>query len=226
MKDLNILYEDNHIIVVNKEAGVLVQGDSTGDEPLSDKVKAYIKKKYDKPGDVYLATIHRLDRPVSGVVLFARTSKAADRLSKQFQDRSVKKTYWALVSNRPPEDEDTLIHWIKKDTEKNRVHCYESDRRGGQRAELSYKLLGKVGQYYLVQVNPKTGRPHQIRAQLAKIGCTINGDLKYKDKIKNRNGSIHLHARQLEFMHPTKKEPVRITAKLPEDKFWQNFTQF
>ncbi|MEH0158124.1 RluA family pseudouridine synthase [Limibacter armeniacum] len=224
MKRLDIIYEDNHLIMVNKPSGVLVQGDSTGDEPLVEMVKKYIKDKYKKPGAVFLAPVHRIDRPVSGLVVFARTSKAAERMAKIFQDRKVKKTYWALVSNRPPEDEAKLINWLKKDPEKNRTHCYDSDRRGGKRAELDYKFLGKVGSHYLLEINPLTGRSHQIRAQLAKIGCTIKGDAKYGEKVRNKDGSINLHSRGIEFEHPVKKELLKVKAKLPKnDIIWQNF---
>lgn len=223
-----VIYEDNHLLVVDKEAGVLVQGDQTGDVPLSDMLKEYIKIKFKKPGAVYLATIHRIDRPVSGLVVFARTSKAAERLSKMFQERKVKKTYWALVANRPPADEDTLVNWLKKDHEKNRVHCYDTDRKGGQRAELSYKILGKMGGFYLLEINPVTGRPHQIRVQLAKMGCPIKGDLKYGDVKSNRNkdGRIHLHAKAIEFVHPVKKDLISFRTRVPNEGLWRNYNHF
>ncbi|PWJ36083.1 RluA family pseudouridine synthase [Sediminitomix flava] len=218
-----VIYEDNHLIIVNKESGILVQGDETGDMPLSEMVKEYIKEKYNKPGAVYLGVVHRIDRPVSGLVLFAKTSKALERMNKQFQERKVKKVYWALVDKRPEMEEETLVHWIKKNPEKNRVTVQQSDRRGGQRAELTYRIKAKVNKYYLLEVEPKTGRPHQIRAQLAAMGCPILGDLKYGSQKKIKGGRIYLHSRALGFIHPTRKDETLITARLPKDQRWSEY---
>ena len=220
---LDILYEDNHLITVNKPAGMLVQGDSTGDETLADKVKQYIKDKYNKPGAVFLGVVHRLDRPVSGAVVFARTSKALERMNLLFRDRQVQKTYWALVKNRPPQTQDTLVHWLKKDTQINKATAFNKELKGTKQAELSYKLVGRIADYYLLEVTPTTGRPHQIRVQLAKIGCPILGDLKYGAGKANKDGNIHLHSREVEFLHPVKKTTLRVTAKVPRDDVWQLF---
>jgi 23S rRNA pseudouridine1911/1915/1917 synthase len=220
----DILFEDNHLLVVNKPNGLLVQGDRTGDETLSDAVKEYIARKYKKPGDVFLGVVHRLDRPVSGVVIFTRTSKALERMNKLFHDREIKKTYWALVKNRPPQVEDELVHWIRKNTKINKALASDSDSKGGQKAILTYRLVARLSEYYLLEVKPETGRPHQIRVQLAKIGCPISGDVKYGSDKANRDASIHLHARSVEFIHPVKKEPVRLTAGIPsDDQIWQMF---
>ncbi len=223
-KSIEILFEDNHIIAVNKPSGLLVQGDKTGDETLADLVKAYIKKTKDKPGDVYLGIVHRLDRPVSGVVLFAKTSKALVRLNKMFAERETKKIYWAVVTKRPQDESGTLVHWLRKDEEKNRSKAFNNETRHTKYAELDYKMLRGSDRYTLLEVNPKTGRHHQIRVQLSKIGCSIKGDLKYGAPRSNEDASIHLHARRLEFEHPVKKEPVAITASVPAmDNLWQEF---
>ncbi|MEO1050637.1 MAG: RluA family pseudouridine synthase [Bacteroidota bacterium] len=218
-----VLYEDNHLLVVNKIPGILVQGDSTGDETLADVCKLYIKQKYNKPGDVFLGVVHRLDRPVSGAIVFARTSKALERLNRQFQNRAVKKTYWALVEKNPPENEGKLVHWLVKDTAKNRTSAHNKEVRGSKRAELDYRLLGRIGDSYLLEITPITGRPHQIRTQLARIGCPIKGDVKYGFQKRNKDGSIYLHSRAIAFEHPTKKENMTLVADLPEDDFWRNF---
>ena len=221
---LDILYEDNHLIAVNKTGHDLVQGDETGDEPLAEKVKDYIKHKYNKPGEVYLGVVHRLDRPVSGVVLFARTSKALTRLNKMFQDHEVKKTYWAIVQNLPEEDEATLRHFMLKDSKKNKSHAFPKMRSGAKEGILSYKLMSSSARYHLLEVDLQTGRHHQIRAQLAKIGCPIRGDLKYGSPRSNPDGGISLHARRLRFIHPVKQEPVEIIAPVPvEDNLWREF---
>ncbi len=221
---MEILYEDNHIIAVNKAAGEIVQGDSTGDESLLDKVKLYVKKKYKKPGDVYLGLVHRIDRPVSGIVLFARTTKALVRLNKMLQDREIKKTYWALVNNLPDKDEDELRHYLLKNSEKNRSNAFHKLRSGAKLAILNYKLISRSTNYYLLEVNLQTGRHHQIRCQLAKIGCPIKGDLKYGFSRSNKDGSISLHARRVEFIHPVKKEPVVIVAPTPpKNPLWKEF---
>jgi 23S rRNA pseudouridine1911/1915/1917 synthase len=219
--DLQVLYEDNHLIAVNKRSGDIVQGDKTGDEPLSDRVKAYIKRKYDKPGDVYLGVVHRLDRPVSGVVLYARTSKAAARLSRMFQEREVDKTYWAVVRNRPAMEEDTLVLHLRKNERQNKSYPANEGAKGAKRCELHYRLNGVTDRYWLLEVEPITGRHHQIRAQLAAIGSPIKGDVKYGADRPNKDGSIHLHARSIHFQHPVKKESMTITAPLPEDNLWK-----
>ena len=220
---LSILYEDNHLLVINKNAGTLVQGDETGDKPLVEIGKEYIKEKYKKPGEVFLGVVHRLDRPVSGVVVFARTSKALERMNALFRNKETEKTYWALVANRPPHQEDRLIHWLVKDEKKNKTTAYKKENSQGQLSELSYKLISQKAGLYLLEVKPITGRPHQIRVQLASIGCPIVGDLKYGYESPNDDASICLHARQLKFIHPVKKEPVTISAQLPKSKSWKLF---
>ena len=225
MRSLDILYEDNHIIAVNKTNSDIVQGDQTGDEPLSEMVKQYIKEKYKKPGDVYLGVVHRLDRPVSGVVIFARTSKALVRLNKMFQEKSVKKTYWAIVKNLPPEEEAVLRHFISKNSEKNRANVFTQQRSGSKEAILHYRLMSRSSNYYLLEVDLQTGRHHQIRAQLAKIGCPIRGDLKYGYPRSIEGGGINLHARRIEFMHPVKEEKIVIEAKPPKNEaLWREFS--
>jgi 23S rRNA pseudouridine1911/1915/1917 synthase len=222
--NLEILYEDNHLIAVNKTGSDLVQGDDTGDEPLSDRVKAYIKKKYNKPGEVYLGVVHRLDRPVSGVVLFARTSKALGRMNKMFQEKEVKKTYWAVVKELPEEDEATLHHFILKDSKKNKSYAFPKMRSGAKEAILSYKMISSSASFHLLEVDLHTGRHHQIRCQLAKIGCPIRGDLKYGFSRSNPNGGITLHARKVRFNHPVTKEAIEIVAPVPSDeKLWKEF---
>lgn len=224
MRKPEILFEDNHIIAINKTNHDLVQGDQTGDEPLSDMVKAYIKEKYNKPGDVYLGVTHRLDRPVSGVVLFAKTSKALVRLNKMFLENEVKKTYWAIVKEQPKELEGTLIHHILRDSNKNKSYAFPKPKKGTKEAELDYRLISSTSNYHLLEVDLKTGRHHQIRCQLAKIGCSIKGDLKYGAPRSNKTGGISLHARRVEFIHPVKKEPVVIEAKPPtNDNLWREF---
>ncbi len=224
MKKLDILYEDNHIIAVNKSSSDIVQGDKTGDETLSDRVKAYIKKKYDKPGDVFLGVVHRLDRPVSGVVLFARTSKALSRLNKMFQEKTVKKTYWALVAELPEADSGRLKHYILKNSEKNKSYAFPKPRNGAKEAILNYRLVSGLKNYYMLEVDLETGRHHQIRCQLAKIGCPIRGDLKYGFPRSNKDGSISLHARKIEFVHPVKKEALTIIAPTPDsENLWKEF---
>lgn len=221
---LEVLYEDNHIIAVSKKAGDIVQGDKTEDEPLVDKVKAYIKKKYNKPGDVYLGIIHRLDRPVGGIVVFARTSKALTRMNKLFQDRKIKKTYWAVVEQLPKENEEVLIHYLKKNQEKNKSRSYDKEVKGSKKSELSYRLAGRSKNYFYVEVKPKTGRHHQIRVQLSHIGCPIKGDVKYGANRTNRDGSIHLLARSLEFIHPVSNKEMKLQAIPPKkDPLWAEF---
>ena len=222
-QELAVLFEDNHLIAINKQSGTLVQGDETGDEPLSETVKKFIKEKYGKPGAVFLGVVHRIDRPVSGVVVFARTSKSLERMNALFKNRETKKTYWALVGNKPAKAEDTLVHWLVKDEKKNKTTAYKREHPEGSRSELSYKIMGNQAGHYLLEVNPITGRPHQIRVQLASMGCPIVGDLKYGFKEPNPDGSICLHARELSFVHPVKNEPVTITAPLPKNEFWNRF---
>jgi 23S rRNA pseudouridine1911/1915/1917 synthase len=223
VSDLKIIYEDNHIIAVNKPSGMLVQGDKTGDETLGDVVKKYLKEKYQKPGDVYLGVTHRIDRPVSGVLLFARTSKALTRLNELFKSRDMKKTYWAIVQNRPAKEEDTLTHWLKKNEAKNMSKAFAKETDGALKCSLDYKLISSIDNYHLLEINPHTGRHHQIRVQLAAIGSPIKGDLKYGSKRSNKDGSISLHARKINFEHPVKKEPIEIIAEVPEDVVWRAF---
>ena len=222
-KSIEVLHEDNHLIAVNKPAGLLVQGDKTGDETLADLVKAYIKKTKNKPGDVYLGIVHRLDRPVSGVVLFAKTSKALVRLNKMFAERETKKVYWAVVTKRPEQEKGKLVHWLRKDQEKNRSKAFNNEAKYTKYAELNYKMLRASDRYTLLEVYPKTGRHHQIRVQLSKMGCSIKGDLKYGAPRNNQDASIHLHARRLELMHPVKKEQISISARVPKENLWQEF---
>jgi len=221
-----VIYEDNHLLIVNKSSGVLVQGDKTGDVPLLDLLKDYIKHKYQKPGDVFLGTVHRLDRPVSGLVVFARTSKALERMNELFKSKNIRKTYWAIVTSKPVQTEATLIHWLIKNEQKNVTTAYTREVPGSLRAELSYRLIGNSDNQYLLEVNPLTGRPHQIRVQLASIGCPITGDVKYGNAKANADGSICLHARKLEFIHPVKKELLACEATIPEKNFWHTFSKF
>ena len=216
---LEVLYEDNHLIAINKKSGDIVQGDKTGDAPLSDFVKAYIKKKYNKAGEVFLGTIHRLDRPTSGIVLYARTSKALTRMNEQFREKQVQKTYWAVVDNAPPNNSGTLDNYLQKNQKQNK--SYVTKNKVGKHVVLDYKLLKKLDNFYHLEIKPKTGRHHQIRTQLAHIGCIIKGDLKYGAKRSNKDASIHLLAQKLEFIHPVKKEPVTIVASAPKDSVWE-----
>ncbi|AUS06367.1 RluA family pseudouridine synthase [Pseudotamlana carrageenivorans] len=219
--NLQVLYEDNHIIVVNKRAGDIVQGDKTGDKPLSDVVKAYIKDKYNKPGNVYLGTVHRLDRPTTGLVIFAKTSKVLPRLNKLFISKDIQKTYWAVVKNQPPKTADTLTHWLVKNPKNNKSKAHNKDVTASKKAVLHYKVIKNLDRYFLLEINLETGRHHQIRSQLATIGCAIKGDLKYGFDRSNKDASIHLHAKHIEFIHPVKKEPITINAPLPDDVIWK-----
>lgn len=226
MNEAYVIHEDNHLIAVYKPAGTLVQGDATGDKTLADWVKRYIKRKYNKPGDVFLGIIHRLDRPVSGVVVFARTSKALTRMNEAFRDRKVDKTYWAVTKGHPENLEGTLVHFLLKDTTKNKTKAYlQLGRRTAKakRSELTYKTIGVLGDHTLLEVYPKTGRPHQIRVQLAHMGCIIKGDLKYGADSPNDDKSIYLHCHSLSFLHPVKKEPITISAKPPGLQMWKEF---
>lgn len=220
---MEVLYEDNHIIAVNKRVSDIVQGDKTGDEPLSEKVKSYIKKKYNKPGRVYLGVTHRLDRPVSGALLFAKTSKALGRLNEMFKHKEIKKKYWAVVKTKPPELEETLNHYLIKNQKKNKSFAYDKKVKDAKLATLTYKLIAEADNYYLLEVELHTGRHHQIRCQLAKIGCPIKGDLKYGFSRSNPDGGISLHARKIEFIHPVKKELIEVVAPTPDGSLWNCF---
>lgn len=217
---VQVLYEDNHLIAVNKRPTEIVQGDATGDEPLSDRVRAYLREKYHKPGDVYLGVVHRLDRPTSGALLYARTSKALGRMNALFREDQVQKTYWALVHERPPRDEDTLVHFLRRNPEQNKSYAYEKRTSGAKEASLTYKLLVSLERYHLLEIRMHTGRHHQIRAQLHAIGCHIKGDLKYGAPRSNPGAGIHLHARELSFHHPVAKRDVHIVADPPPDPLW------
>lgn len=219
-KNLQVLYEDNHLIAINKRPGDIVQGDKTGDAPLSEIVKEYIKEKYNKLGNVYLGVAHRLDRPTSGIVVFAKTSKALPRLNKLFAEKDAKKTYWAVVKNQPPKQSDTLTHWLKRNTKQNKSYAHTKEVSESKKAVLTYTVLKKLDNYFLLEIDLQTGRHHQIRAQLAAIGCIIKGDLKYGADRSNKDGSIHLHARYLSFVHPVKKELLQLTASPPNEAIW------
>ncbi len=220
---LTVLYEDNHLIAVKKLSGEIIQSDQTGDTTLAEKVKAYIKKKYKKPGEVFLGIIHRLDRPVGGVIIFARTSKALARMNELFREKKIKKEYWAIVEEKPPLEEEQLINWLKKNQDKNRSRAYEKEVKGSKKAILSYQLVGRSKNYFYLKINPLTGRHHQIRVQLSFIGCRIKGDVKYGAKRTNKDGGIHLFAKSLSFVHPIKKEPLTISANPPIDPLWNEF---
>ncbi|MBA6315850.1 RluA family pseudouridine synthase [Cellulophaga baltica] len=219
-KNLLVIYEDNHLIAINKRPGDIVQGDKTGDVPLSDVVKEYIKIKYNKPGNVYLGVAHRLDRPTSGIVVFAKTSKALPRLNKLFAEKDAKKTYWAVVKNQPPKQNDLLTHWLKRNTKQNKSYANTKEVPESKKAILSYSVAKKLDNYFLLEIDLHTGRHHQIRAQLTAIGCVIKGDLKYGADRSNKDGSIHLHARKLSFIHPVKKEAITIFAEPPNEPIW------
>ena len=220
---MTVVYEDNHIIIVNKTASEIVQGDKTGDVPLSETVKQYIKETYAKPGNVFLGVAHRLDRPVSGLVVFAKTSKALARLNDMFRGGEVKKTYWAIVKQCPPAEEGELVHYLVRNEKQNKSYAYDREVKGAKKAVLHYRLIGRSDNYYLLEVDLKTGRHHQIRCQLAKIGCPIKGDLKYGFPRSNPDGSICLHARTVSFIHPVSKKPVEVTAPLPDGNLWKAF---
>lgn len=220
---MNVLYEDNHVIVVNKESGEIVQGDKTGDVPLSDMLKAWLKEKYDKPGNVFLGVVHRLDRPVQGVVVFAKTSKALARLNDMFRKGEVHKTYWALTRQAPPKKEDTLTHWLVRNEKQNKSYAYDMVKPDAKKAVLTYRHLASSDRYHLMEVQLMTGRHHQIRSQLAKIGCPIKGDLKYGAQRSNPDGSISLLARRVEFVHPVSGQQIAVVAPLPKDSLWQSF---
>lgn len=220
--NLQILHEDNHIIVVNKRVGDIVQGDKTGDKPLSEIVKEYIKEKYNKPGEVFLGVVHRLDRPTTGIVVFAKTSKALERLNKMFRERETSKTYWAVVKNKPPKTEDNLIHFLKRNEKNNTSKAHLKEIPESKKASLDYKIIKELNNYFSLEINLHTGRHHQIRAQLQAIGCPIKGDLKYGFDRSNPDGGIHLHARKLAFIHPVSKEKIEIIAPTPSDSIWNS----
>ena len=218
-----VVYEDNHIIVVNKTSSEIVQGDKTGDTPLSEMVKQYLKEKYNKPGNVFIGVTHRLDRPVSGLVVFAKTSKALPRLNEMFRNGEVKKTYWAIVKECPKETEGELVHYLVRNEKQNKSYAYDKEVKNSKKAVLHYKLIGHSQNYYLLEVDLKTGRHHQIRCQLAKMGCPIKGDLKYGSPRSNPDGSICLHARRVRFVHPVSKQEIDVTAPVPEGNLWHSF---
>ncbi len=219
-----ILFEDNHLLVYNKLPGEIVQGDKSGDEPVSERIKQFLKSKYQKTGNVFLGTIHRIDRPVSGIVLFAKTSKALSRMNEMLKQKQIQKTYWAVVKNKPVNESGIIEGFLKKNEEKNKSYYFEKETKGALFSELSYMLLACSDNYHLVNVNPVTGRHHQIRVMLAHIGCPIKGDVKYGDKRSNRDGSIHLHAREVKFLHPVNKSAVHIIAPPPDEPLWNYFS--
>lgn len=218
--NLQVLHEDNHIIIINKRPGDIVQGDKTGDIPLSEVVKSYLKEKYNKPGNVYLGVVHRLDRPTSGIVIFAKTSKVLPRLNKLFQEKDVEKIYWAVVKNPPPKQKDTLIHFLKRNPKQNKSYAHIKEVPESKKAVLDYEILKNLKSYFLLKVRLHSGRHHQIRSQLSAIDSPIKGDLKYGFDRSNKNGSIHLHSREIKFIHPVKKEEIQIIAPLPPDPVW------
>ena len=220
---MTILYEDNHLIVVNKTCSEIVQGDKTGDTPLSEIIKQLLKEKYNKPGNVFTGVIHRVDRPVSGVVVFAKTSKALERMNELLRQGEVKKTYWAIVKKLPPENAGELVHYLVRNGKQNKSYAYDSEQKDSQKAVLSYKLISKSDNYFLLEIDLKTGRHHQIRCQLSKIGCPVRGDLKYGFDRSNKDGGISLHAREISFIHPVSKEQLTITAPVPDEKLWKEF---
>lgn len=221
----DVLYEDNHLLIVNKKAKDNVQGDKSGDLPLVEKVRSYIKEKYQKPGNVFCGLVHRLDRPVSGVLMFARTGKALQRMNKQFAENHPRKIYWAAVENEPEKPEGSLVHYLVRNEQQNKSYVYDDPRPNAKECRLKYRQLLKSKDYVLLEVELETGRHHQIRAQLAKIGCVIKGDLKYGAKRSNPDGSIHLHARRLTFIHPTSQEEIDVTAPVPRENLWEWFEQ-
>ena len=220
---MTVVYEDNHLIIVNKTASEIVQGDKTGDTPLSETVKQYIKEKYAKPGNVFLGVVYRLDRPVSGLVVFAKTSKALARLNEMFRNSEVKKTYWAIVKQRPPQDEGELVNYLVRNEKQNKSYAYDKEVKNSKKAVLHYRLIGHSQNYFLLEVDLKTGRHHQIRCQLAKMGCPIKGDLKYGFARSNPDGSICLHAHRVKFVHHVSKELIDVTAPLPSGNLWNGF---
>ena len=222
---IEVLHEDNHVIVVNKRSSDIVQGDKTGDVTMPDLIKEFLRVKYDKPGNIFCGVVHRLDRPTSGAVVFAKTSKALSRLNEQFREQDTKKTYWAIVEKAPKNKTGTLTNYLLKNEKQNKSYIHENDSKGAKKATLNYKQIAESDRYFLLEVDLETGRHHQIRVQLANIGCIIKGDLKYGAKRSNPDGSIHLHARGLDFIHPTTKEMIRIVAPVPDDNLWKWFEE-
>ena len=220
---MTVLYEDNHIIVVNKTCSEIVQGDKTGDTPLSETIKKWLKEKYNKPGNVFAGVIHRIDRPVSGAVVFAKTSKALERMNDLFRKGEVKKIYWAIVKNPPPKIEAELVYYLVRNEKQNKSYAYENEQQNSQKAILSYKLISQSDNYFLLEIELKTGRHHQIRCQLAKIGCPVKGDLKYGFDRSNKDGGICLHSRKISFIHPVTKELIAVVAPVPDDALWKHF---
>lgn len=220
VNNLQVLHEDNHLIIINKRAGDIVQGDKTGDTPLSDVVKEYIKIKYNKPGNVFLGTVHRLDRPTSGIIIFARTSKALERLNKMLREKNIKKTYWAVVKGLPAKEKSTLINFLKKNPKNNKSKAFDKEIAASKKAILHYQIIKKLDNYSLLEIDLETGRHHQIRCQLSNIGFPIKGDLKYGFSRSNKDASIHLHARKINFTHPVNKSIIEITAPTPKDAIW------
>lgn len=220
---VQVLHEDNHVIVVNKRASDIVQGDKTGDVTMPDQIKEFLRVKYNKPGNIFCGVVHRLDRPTSGAVIFAKTSKALSRLNEQFREKDTKKVYWAVVETAPREKSGSLVNFLLKNEKQNKAYVHQKEVPGSKKASLDYRLIAQSDKYYLLEVELHTGRHHQIRAQLAHMGCIIKGDLKYGAKRSNPDGSIHLHARYLEFIHPTTKEMIRITAPVPDESLWKWF---
>lgn len=218
---MEVIYEDNHLIAVNKSSGEIVQGDKTGDQPLSESLKAWLKEKYNKPGNVFVGVTHRLDRPVSGIVLFAKTSKALARLNDMFRTGTIKKTYWAIVKRCPSKTEGDLTHWLVRNERQNKSYAYDTEQPNSKKAILHYKLIARSDNYFLLEIDLKTGRHHQIRCQLAKMGCPIKGDLKYGFERSNKDGSISLHARSALFTHPVSKQEINIVAPVPNDPLWR-----
>lgn len=222
---MKVVYEDNHLIIVYKESGEIVQGDKTGDVPLSETVKAYIKEKYKKPGNVFLGVVHRLDRPVSGLVVFARTSKSLSRLNEMFRRGDVHKTYWAITKEAPRHSMGNLCHWLVRNEKQNKSFAYDREVPNSKRAELNYRLIGQSNHYFLLEIQLLTGRHHQIRCQLAQMGCPIKGDLKYGARRSNPDGSISLLSHRIEFVHPVSKEPMAFESPLPDDSLWKDIAQ-
>ena len=220
--NLKVLYEDNHVIIINKRVGDIVQGDKTGDLPLSEVVKQYIAEKYRKKGNVFLGVVHRLDRPTSGIVIFARTSKALERLNKMLHDKQISKTYWAIVKNKPVQEKDTLAHYLKKNSKNNKSTVFIKEAEGSKKAILHYKLIKELDNYYLLEIDLETGRHHQIRAQLAAIKCPIKGDLKYGFNRSNKGGGISLHAREIKFIHPVSEDTIHVVAETPDNAIWNS----
>jgi len=221
--DIDVIFEDNHLLVVNKKPGQIVQGDKTGDTPLPELIKTWLREKYQKPGNVFCGVVHRLDRPVSGICVFAKTSKALSRMNEIFHERNVQKIYWAITKNKPAEPQGKLLHWLVKNESTNKAKAHLKEVQGSKRAELEYRLLHSSDKYFLLEVLPHTGRHHQIRAQLAAMGCSIKGDLKYGAERSNPDGSISLHARRLIFEHPVSKEKMDLVAPVPGDSLWKFF---